>query len=113
VLIVVHTGRHGGVVIVPLGLGDGAVSVLVAKGGEELCEHLVGGHLAANHLGVHAAVVNGLEVTGLNTFTTIAVELDESSVNSLLADLNRGSADADEELIEVDVAVLVGVEAVE
>ena len=112
-LVVVHAGRHAGVIVVPFRLSDGAVAVLVTERGEELSEDLVGGHLTALNLGVHASVVNSLEVAGLNALTAITVELAEGSVDSLLADLIGSSADTEKELIEVDVTVLVGVEAFE
>ncbi len=52
VVIVVNRGRHSGVVIIPLGSCDSAVSVLVAEVGEELKENLILGQLTVDDLRV-------------------------------------------------------------
>ena len=56
-VIVVNGGRDGGVVVVPLSLGDSSVSVFVAEVRKELKEDLVLGHLTIDDFRVMAAVV--------------------------------------------------------
>ena len=92
-------------------MGDGSVSVLVAEGGEELGEDLIGGHFAGLDLGVHGAVVHGAEIAGSDARSTVNVEFVEGGVDALLADLVGASADTEKELVEVDVPIAVGVEA--
>jgi hypothetical protein len=113
VVVVVHARGHGGVVVIPFALSDGSISVLVAEGGQELREHLIGGHFARLNLGVHGAVVHGAQIASSDARSTVNVEFVEGRVDAFLAHLVGASAHAEEELIEVDVAIVVGVEALE
>jgi len=110
VFVVVNRGADSGVVLVPLCSLNSAVAVSVTEVLKEFQEHFVFGHLARLHLGVHAAVVNASKVGGSDLTRAIGVELKEGLVDHSLSLGVEGSADADEELIEVDVTITVGVE---
>lgn len=85
VLVVVHGGRHGGVVVVPLASLNAAVAVLVSEVGQEIEENFVLGHLAGNDLRVQVAGVDSLEVSSVDGATAVVVELEEGLVNEGLA----------------------------
>ena len=99
--------------VVPLITADSAVSVLVAKAGEELHEHVVNSALTGGNLGVGGAVENLLELGGRDEVLVVGVKLLEGTVNLGLADLGGSTSDASKELIEVDEAILGGVEVLE
>ena len=134
--VVVDAGADSGVILVPLTSLDLTVTVLVTEVCEELEENLVLSHLTALYLGVHGAVVYASEVGGSDLARTISVELEESLVNHSLSLIVEGSlkvdnirkvrveqpcrskktvcvftyADTNEELIEVDGTITIGVE---
>ena len=85
VFVVVNGGRHGGVVLVPLGSLDSAIVVSVTEVLEELQEHFILGHFAALDFRVHGAVVDSAEIGGGNLTTAIRVELEEGFVNHSLS----------------------------
>ena len=87
VIVVVDGGRDSGVVLVPLISLDLSIVVSVTEVLEEFQEHLVFGLLAVLHLGVHAAVVDALEVGGGDFAITVLVELKEGLVNHSLSPL--------------------------
>lgn len=97
----------------PLSVADRAVAVLVAERGQELSEHLLGGHLASLHLGMLRRVVAGGQVSAVHLAGTVGVELGEGAVDDLLAHFVGLATDAAEELVEVNEAVAVGVESLE
>jgi hypothetical protein len=110
VVVVVNRGADSGIVLVPLGSLDFAVAVSVAEVLEELHEHLVLGHLAILDLRVHAAVVHSPQVSGSDLARTVRVELEEGLVDHSLSPRVKRTADANEELVEVDVTITVGIE---
>ena len=112
-VIVVDVGRDGGGVVIPFLAGEDAISVTVAERGEELHEDLFGGHLARDHLGVMAAVVDDAEVGRGDGAVSVTVELSEASSNDVLAGLVGLAAEADKELVVGDDSVFVGVEVLE
>ena len=87
VVVVVNGGADSGVVLVPLISLDLSIVVSVTEVLEEFQEHLVFGLLAVLHLGVHAAVVDALEVGGGDFAITVLVELKEGLVNHSLSPL--------------------------
>ena len=134
--VVVDAGADSGVILVPLTSLDLTVTVPVTEVCEELEENLVLSHLTALYLGVHGAVVYASEVGGSDLARTISVELEESLVNHSLSLIVERSlkvdyirkvrveqpcrsektvcvftyADTNEELIEVDGTITIGVE---
>ena len=110
VIVVVNRGADSGVVLVPLISLNLTITVSVAEVLKELQEHFILGLLAGLHLGVHAAVVDASEVGGSDFTRAIGVELQESLVDHSLSLGVEGAADADQELIEVDMAITIGVE---
>lgn len=114
VLIIVDAGGNGCVVVVPLGMGDLAIVVLVTERGEELNEDLILGHLTRDNLGVLGAVVDTGEVAGGdNIIGVITVELGESLVDDGLADFVGLATETNEELIEGNETVRVDIEGVD
>ena len=109
-IVVVNGGADSGVVLVPLISLDFAVTVLVSEVLEELHEDFVLGDLATLDLRVHAAVVHTTEVRGSDLSITVGVELKEGLVDHSLPLGVQTAADADEELIEVDMTIAIGVE---
>ena len=59
---------------------------------------------------MHAAVVHTTEVSGSDLSITVGVELKEGLVDHSLPFSVQTAADADEELIEVDMTIAIGVE---
>ena len=112
VLVVVNVGRDRCIVIVPLLLSDLAISVLVAKAGQEVNEHLIGSHLSALDLRVHTAVVDGRQVGCGDAAVAIGIKFKEGFVNEGLSALIGCSTDSEQELIVVHISVLVGVQVV-
>ncbi len=110
VVIIIDRGRHGGVEVVPLRLRDSSVVVLIAEVGQELQERLVLRDFSRHHLRVGLDRVAHAQVRGDHTLGTISVELAESNIDDLLAGRVQAASDGSEELVEVDVAVLLGVE---
>ena len=134
--VVVDAGADSGVILVPLTSLDLTVTVPVTEVCEELEEDLVLSHFTALYLGVHGAVVYASEVGGSDLARTISVELEESLVNHSLSLIVERSlkvdyirkvrveqpcrsektvcvftyADTNEELIEVDGTITIGVE---
>ena len=108
--VVVDVGRDRRVVVVPLLARDLAVAVTVAEGGQELHKHLLVSHLAAHHLRVLAAVVHDAQVRRVHDAAAVRIELDEALVDDCLPGSVRGAADAIEELVVADHAVLVRVQ---
>lgn len=84
-LIVVDGSGNSRIVVVPFSSSDAAVSVFISKVGKELQEHLVLSHLSADDFGVEAAVVDTLEVGGVDESVTVLVELEEGLVSDCLA----------------------------
>ena len=109
-IVVVNGGADSGVVLVPLISLDFAVTVLVTEVLEELHEDFVLGDLTGLDLRVHAAVVDTTEVSGSDFSITVGIELEESLVDHSLSLSVQASADADEELIKVDMTIAIGVE---
>ena len=110
VVVVVNRGADSGVVLVPLISLNLTITVSVAEVLKELQEHFILGLLAGLHLGVHAAVVHASEVSGSDFTRAIGIELKERLVDHSLTLGVEGAADADKELVEVDVTIAVGVE---
>ena len=108
-VVVVNIGRDGGIVVGPLLVGDNAVAVAVAEGGEELNEDLFVSHLSADNLGVLAAVVDDAQVGGGDGTVTIGIELSEALVDDFLSGLIGGASDSVKELVVTDDTILVHV----
>jgi len=113
VVVVVNIGRDGGIVVGPLLVGDNAVAVAVAEGGEELNEDLFVSHLSADDLGVLAAVVDDAQVGGGDGTVTIGIELSEALVDDFLSGLIGGASDSVKELVVTDDTILVEVKMIE
>ena len=109
VVVVVDGGGDSGVVIVPLAGGDLSIVVLVSEVGKELEEGLVLGDLSRDDLWMGVTWVADSEVGSGNTARSIGVELAESGVNDSLSGGVKGASHHDKELIEVDIAIFVGV----
>ena len=105
------SNEHGdsGVVIVPLASGDLSIIVLVSEVGEELEEGLVLSDLSRDDLWVSVTWVADSEVGSGNTARSVSVELAESGINHSLSGGIKGASHHDKELIEVDIAIFVGV----
>jgi len=113
VVVIVNASGNGGVVIVPFGSSDLSVVVFVTEARKVFCEHFLTGHLSADHLGVEAAVKDGGQVCGSDATASVMVELCESSRDDFHAALVGHATDANKELVVVDKAVFVGVEALD
>ena len=113
VAVVVNIGADSCVVIVPLLVGDNAIAVFVAEAGQELDEHFLVGHLAADNFGVLRAVVHYAHVTRVDHTVAVLVELGKALVDDRLAGSVGSSTDSVKELIVADDAILVEVEVVE
>ena len=111
-VVVVNIGRDGGIVVGPLLVGDNAVAVAVAEGGEELNEDLFVSHLSADDLGVLAAVVDDTQVGGGDGTVTIGIELSETLVDDFLSGLIGGASDSVKELVVTDDTILVKVKMI-
>ena len=110
VVIVVDGGRDSGVVIVPLAFGDLTVVVFISEVLQELEEGLVFSDLPALHFWVLVDTVAWLQVTSGYNARTIGVELGEGSVDDGLSLGIQLTSEADQELVEVNCAVLVRIE---
>ena len=110
VIVVVNRGADSGVVLVPLISLNSTITVSVTEVLKELQEHFILGLLAGLNLGVHAAVVDASKVSSSDFTGAISVELKEGLVDHSLSLGIKGAADADKELVEVDVAIAVSVE---
>ena len=108
--VVVNGGADSGVVLVPLISLDFAITVPVSEVLKELHKDFVLGGLATLDLRVHAAVVHSTEVSGSDFSITVGVKLKEGLVDHSLSLGIQTAADADEELIEVDMTIAIGVE---
>ena len=113
VAVVVNVGTDSCVVIVPLLVGDNAIAVFVAEASQELDEHFLVSHLAADNFGMLRAVVHYAHVARVDHAVAILVELGEAKVDDVLAGRVGSSTDSVKELIVADDAVLVEVEVVE
>jgi len=109
VIVVVDGGGDSGVVIVPLGSGDLSIIVLISEVGKELEEGLVLGDLSRDDLWVSVTWVADSKISSSNTARSISVELLESGINHSLSCGIKGASHHDKELIEVDIAIFVGV----
>ena len=87
--------------------------MLVTEAGKELDEHIVDSAVTSLNLGVVGAVKHLSELSGADLSNLVDVEFVESAINDLLAGLVGASTDTEEELVEVDVTVLGGVEVLE
>ena len=112
VFIVVNGGRDGGVVVVPLALGDFTIVVFVSEVGKEFEVGFVLGNLTRDHFWVSIARVADSKVTSGYTPGSINVEFAESSINRLLSALVGASSDSDKEFVEVDTAISIGIEMI-
>ena len=122
-IVIVDGGGDSGVIVIPLSPLNAAVMVSIAKVGEELHEHLILGQGAIDDLGVETAVVDTLEVTGINPAVAVTIKLQESLVGyglslgvQLALHAHTGIfytftyPDANEKLVEVNGAIAVSVE---
>ena len=96
--------------VIPLGVCNLTVTVLVAEAGKELDEYLVGSHVTGHHLRVARSIINHLQVCRSNNVVAVRVELVKGLVNHVLSHLIRLSAHAEKEFIVGDVTVFVEVE---
>ena len=112
-VVIVDIGGDGGVVVIPFLNSDNSVAVHIAETGQELHENLFGGHLAALDLRVLAGVIYSAQVCRGNRAVAIAVELGEALVNNSLSVGVWRAANAVEELVVTDDAILVRVKVVE
>lgn len=113
VVVVVNVGADSSVVIVPLLVGDNAIAVFVAEAGQELDEHFLVSHLAADNFGVLRAVIDYAHVARVDHAVAVLVKLAEALVDDRLAGSVGGSTDSVKELIVADDAILVEVKVVE
>ena len=122
-IVIVDGGGDSGVIVIPLSPLNAAVMVSIAKVGEELHEHLILGQGAIDDLGVETAVVDTLEVTGINPAVAVTIKLQESLVGyglslgvQLALHAHTGIfyaftyPDSYEKLVEVNGAIAVSVE---
>ena len=112
-VVALNLGGDGSVVVVPVVAGDHAVVVLVTEAGEELDENIVDSAVTSLNLGVVGAVKHLSELSGADIANLVDVEFIESGIDDLLAGLIGASTDTEEELVEVNVTVLGGVEVFE
>lgn len=121
VVVVVDGRGDGGVVLVPLSAGEGAILIGVAEVLEELHEDLVFGHFALLDLGVEFAVVHTSgdhslsclpQVVCVDGASAVSVEFQKSLINDGLAAGIRLSADRHQELVEIDAPIVVLVQRV-
>ena len=108
-VVVVDISGDGGVVVIPLLHSDNSIAVHVAEAGQELHEHFFGSHLAALDLRVLAGVINSAQVCRGDRAVAITVELGEALVNNSLSVGVWRAANAVEELVVTDDAILVRV----
>ena len=112
-VVVVDISGDRCVVVVPLLDGNDSIAVPITERGQELHEDLLGCHFAALDLGVLAGVVYDAEVCRGNSAISIAVKLGEALINNLLSVGIWCSAEAIEELVVTDDAILVRVKVVQ
>ena len=110
-VVIVNASGNCCVVIVPFGLSDLSVVVFVTEARKVFSEHFLTGHLSAHHLGVEAAVEDWGQVRGSDATISVPIELCECSINDLLAFLVWHATNTNKELVIVDEAISVGVEA--
>ena len=109
-LIVVNRRWNCGIVIIPLGLCDGSVVILVSKVWEEFKECFVFGDFSRNDLWMGLDVISALQIGRSNWSSTIAVEFVEGLINYSLSFSTHSASKSNEELIKVDSSILIGVE---
>ena len=107
--VVINIRRHGRVMVIPFVSCDLSVSVFIAKGAEELKEHVVLSHLSRLNLRVEGSVIDGLQVCGSYNSVSIFVELKVGLVNDCLSVSIRSSSNSLQELVKVNIAVFVSV----
>ena len=112
-VVVVDISGDSRVVVVPLLDGNDSITVHIAERGQELNEDFLGCHLTALDLGVLAGVVYDAEVCRGNSAIAIAVKLSEALVDNSLSVGVWRSAEAIEELVVTDDAILVSVKVVQ
>ena len=76
-------------------------------------ENIVDSAVTSLDLGVVGAVKHLSKLSGADVANLVDVEFFESGIDDLLAGLAGGSTDTEEELVEVNVTVLGGVEVFE
>ena len=108
-VVVVDGGGDSGVVVVPLGLGDLTIVVLVSEVGKELEEGLILCDLSRDDLGVSVARVAHSEVSSGDTAGAIGVELAEGGVDDGLSSWIEAASHHHKEFVKVDVTVFVGI----
>ena len=112
-VVVVDISGDSCVVVVPLLDGNDSITVHIAERGQELHEDLLGRHLAALDLGVLAGVVYDAEVSRGNSAIAITIKLGEALIDNSLSVGVWRSAEAIEELVVTDNAILVSVKVVQ
>ena len=112
-VVIVDVSGDGGVIVIPLLYSDNSVAVPIAEAGQELHEHFFGSHLTALDLWVLAGVINSAQVCRGDRAVAIAVELGEALVDNSLSVGVWRAANAVEELVVTDDAILVRVKVVE
>ena len=109
-VIVIDAGRYRCVVIVPFGLSNLSIVVLVAEAGQEFGENFLCGHFSADDFGGELAIEYRGEVSGCYAAISIEIKLAESLVDKLHALFVGHASHSDEELVIVDEAIFVCVE---
>ena len=85
VVIVVNGGWYGRVVIIPFLSADSTITISVSKVREELHKDLILSHCSVDDLGVETAIVNSLEVSGINPTVSVTIKLKVSLVSDCLS----------------------------
>ena len=99
--------------IVPVAESDEAAVIVVWEAAKELNEHIVHSAFTSLNLGVFRAVEHNREIRAVDSTLAVGVEFVEALLDAVSACFVWLASNADNELVEVDEAVLGGVEVLE
>ena len=111
-IVVIDICANSCVVVVPLSLCNGAISVLISEARQEFHKHLIFGHLPTCNLWVFAAVKNGRQICRSDYSVSWNVKFLESCINNLLTLCIWAATNCNEEFVKWNNTVLIGVKCI-